>query len=310
MMRASRRGPFGLIALLAASLACSVSTGGGPDVPATINALSTDVQQTLAAQTAAPPTTPIPAATLTPIAVVTPTSSTITTPPVPLPTGALTRPNANAFTAYRRASPPSIDGNLTDWGSLPYVIGSREYVVYKPENWTDALDQSFTFALAWDDTNLYVAAQVADDAHVQTQQGELIFKGDSLELLLDADLRGDFADQKLSADDFQLGLSPGALNGDAPEAYLWFPTSRKGSPAGIRLAAQPNGQAYQLEAAIPWALFNVSPMVGDRFGFALSSSDDDTLDTAEQQSLMASSSTRKLIDPTTWGLLILAGSSP
>ena len=78
---------------------------------------------------------------------------------------------------------------------------------------------------------------VVDDVHVQTQLGEQIFKGDSLELLLDGDLRGDYADPKLSGDDFQLGLTPGEQKIGGPEAYLWYPKAKAGRPAAVTVAA-------------------------------------------------------------------------
>jgi len=291
--------PLGL--LLAAALACQSPVSGGPNTSATVSALGTLVRQTLSAQTqaASGPTTPAPEATVTP-----PPLTTAALPATPAPTvRGLMRTNGAPVHASHRATPPVIDGDLGDWSEFPYLINQP---VYKPENWTGMTDQSATFALAWDATSLYVAAQVVDDVHVQTQHGENIFKGDSLELLLDADLSGDYGDTALSGDDFQLGLSPGSLAGDAPEAYLWFPASKKGGPAGVVVAARKSGgEGYLLEASIPWSLFGVSPSAGNTYGFVLSSSDNDALGTAEQQTLISSVVTRKLTNPTTWGTLEL-----
>jgi hypothetical protein len=142
---------------------------------------------------------------------------------------------------------------------------------------------------------------------VQTQTGEAIFKGDSLEILLDADLGGDYSSQRLSADDFQLGLTPGEQKIGGPDAYLWFPSSQAGRPAGVAVAAHQDetGNGYYLEAAIPWSVFGLAPAAGNRFGFTLSSSDDDTPDSAEQQSMISTSPVRALANPTTWGTLVL-----
>ncbi|MBI4770974.1 MAG: LysM peptidoglycan-binding domain-containing protein, partial [Chloroflexi bacterium] len=159
------------------------------------------------------------------------------------PPGAFTRPNGLPIHAAHRATPPQIDGDLGEWS----LSNSISQVVYRPENWAGPADQGVTFAVGWDGTYLYLAASVVDDVHVQTQHGELIYKGDSLELLLDADLGGDYWYSNLSADDYQVGLSPGALTGDRPEAYLWYPASRAGLPGGVLLAARPNGGGYQLE---------------------------------------------------------------
>lgn len=303
-MKANKRLWGGLTALAAASLACSVSTSGGPDVAATVNALSTSVQQTLDAQTAAPPGTPTPAPALTPISALTPTLGATIAPASPVPTGELARPNGVVIHAQPLAAAPQIDGNPSDWNGLPYTV---DQVVYQPGNWFGPADQSAAFAIGWDSDNLYLAAHVVDDVHVQTQLGEQIFKGDSLELLLDSDLRGDYADPKLSADDFQLGLTPGEQKIGGPDAYLWYPKAKAGRPAAVTVAAYQDetGNGYYLEAALGWSVFGLAPAAGDRFGFALSSSDNDTPGTAEQQSMISTASTRQFTDPTTWGTLVL-----
>jgi hypothetical protein len=302
-------------AVCLAVLACSSSGGPGPDAAATVNALNGYVQQTLTAQALHPPSpspakpSAVPTATARPTDAPLPTAlptamrPSLTPPPLPTATVAAepARPNGSVYHAAYTTVAPVVDGNLGEWNALAFFADTP---VYRPENWSGVTDNSASFSLAWDTTNLYLAAIVMDDVHVQTQHGALIFKGDSLEILLDADLGGDYDVTHLNADDFQLGLSPGALNGDQPEAYLWFPADRAGS-ATLPLAAQPDGQGYRLEAAIPWALFNLGPTGGNRYGFVLSASDDDTPGAAEQQSLVASVSTRKLVDPTSWGTLAL-----
>jgi hypothetical protein len=299
-------------ALLLTVLACTDS-GPGPNAAATVEALNAYVQQTLAAQTSlpsGPPTdTPVPTPRPLPLHTSTPGPAS-PEPPTPLPATlapaatapALARPNGPVYHAVYAPGAPVIDGQLGDWNPMLYQFNTP---VYKPENWVDANDDSVSFNLAWNQQYLFLAAIVIDDMHVQTQQRERMYLGDSLEILLDADLAGDFAVTHLNADDYQLGLSPGALNGDTPEAYLWFPASISGPAATVQLAAQPDGQGYRLEAAIPWLVFGLSPAGNARYGFVLSASDNDSPGTAEQQSLIASVNTRKLVDPTSWGTLAL-----
>lgn len=302
-----------VLALIGATYAC-LATTSTPDTVATVNAVSTQVQATLIAQGTPPPTSPplptpavrtqlpppaAPTATDFAPPTLTPTSNLQS----PVPPTPLARPNGPILTAARTVFPPAIDGNLSDWPDLPYTA---DQVTFRPENWTGVSDLSVRYSLAWDDGFLYLAAQVTDDAHVQTQRGETIFRGDSLEILLDADLEMDFSLRELSGDDYQLGLSPGALDGDAPDVYLWFPRARQGTPTGVTVAALRTDLGYTLEAAIPWSLFRLTPANGNRFGFALSASDNDAPDTADQQSLVSSVATRRLTDPTSWGTLELA----
>jgi Carbohydrate family 9 binding domain-like len=310
---------LGVLAL--ASLACA---GGGTNVQATVDAVDTAVQSTLGAMTQPAGNTPAPGGTLPALATQTPqptlgiatpsatiyappTQSTATQqPPGPTTTTAPAgdqpvRPNGPLLHAAHLASPPTIDAHGNDWpANLPNSI---DQLVFQAAGFSGPFDQNGHFAMGWDNSNFYLYVVIADDTFVQTQHGELLFKGDSLELQFDADLAGDFASTILSGDDFQLGLSPGE-NRTSPEAFLWNPAGRKGVPAGIAMASGAgDAGGYIFEAAIPWSFFNVAPVPGEHFGMALNSSDDDAPGTALQQSMTSSVATRKLLDPTSWGTI-------
>lgn len=303
--------------LLAGSLACG---GGQPNIDATVNAVSTAVELTLVALTQPAGSTPAPStATPQPTLGILPTqpspaSATIAPPPdssaTPPPLGptptveGLVRPNGPLFHAARRDTPPTLDAQSDDWGGqVPVLI---DQIVFGPANWAGTGDQSGSVTLGWDTNNLYLFVVVTDDVHAQTQPGELLYRGDSLELQLDADLPTDFSEPRINADDFQLGLSPGS-NRDNPEAYLWNPVERRGVPAGLAIVSRSTGGAggYALEAAIPWTMYGVTPAPGLHFGFALNSSDNDNPGEAVQQSMISTVITRTLLDPTTWGTLQL-----
>jgi len=223
--------------------------------------------------------------------------------PTAAPVNDFTRPNGQPVHAFHVTTAPVIDCTLSDWAALPDRI---DQVTYRPENWTGASDNSADYNIAWDANNLYIGAHVTDDVHAQIALGELLFKGDSLELLFDSNLAGDFNDNVLSADDYQIGFTPGENKVGGPDAYLWFPKVKAGRPANTPVSGcEDTGQGFFLETAIPWATFGVTPAGGTKFGFVLSVSDNDTKGTTEQQSLISSVSTRKLTNPTTWGTLIL-----
>lgn len=312
--------PLGLpISLLAlAALAC----GGGRDVDATVNAVSTSVQSTLAAMTQAAspapatatsaptvgiqPTTPPSPTSFVPSSATSPPAATTSAPPAattPPPT-TQPRPNGVIYHAARRDPAPAIDGQTSDWPApLPYAIDQN---VYRPENWGGITDLSAAWAAGWDANYLYLVASVTDDAHVQIEHGELLYRGDSMEVQLDADLAGDFNITSLSGDDHQLGLSSGA-NRETPEYWLWNPPAKNGVPTGVTLVtrAGPGAGGYILEIAIPWSMYGVTPAPGQRFGFSFNASDNDVAATAEQQTMISSVSTRTLLNPTTWGTLEL-----
>ncbi len=296
-----------LIALsLAAGLvgACTLPGAASP-TPFTFPTPNLTLTAVFAAvATSAPPvqatSTPVPpTATQTPSAI--PQDET------PEATGAATsaassgsRPNGTLVTAAFLTTPPTIDGSLSDWNTTAYTAN---YVVFGSRSGTN--DLSTTYHIGWDLTYLYLGVQVTDDKFVQISQGRSLYKGDEVEIQLDAALDADFSSTTLSADDYQIGLSPGDFDSNDPEAYRWYPSSKAGSLTNILLKSASTASGYNLEARIPWSVFGTLPKSGNHYGFALSVSDDDQAGEAVQESLISSVSTRKLLNPTTWGTLEL-----
>ena len=265
---------------LTAIFAPTATPGGATVIPAT-----------------APPI--IPPTVLTPAGPSAPSTATVS--------GLSTRPNGVVVQAERVESAPSIDGALSEWTAFPY---KADQVVFGASRWTGASDNSGAFAVAWDAAYLYLAVRVTDDKYVQTATGDDIWMGDGVEVQLDADLPVDFYTASLSADDYQVGLSAGNFGGIAPQSYRWYPSSKQTALTTVTVAGKATPQGYDLEARIPWTTFSVTPTEGARYGFTLSISDNDAAGTAAQQSMVSSVSTRKLLNPTTWGTLALGGSVP
>ncbi len=209
-----------------------------------------------------------------------------------------------ALLARHKTVPPVIDGDLSEWGALE---NTADAIVYGAGNWSGVGDLSATFSLGWDAANLYLAVSVRDDVHAQTQNGESIFRGDSVEFLLDGGFHADRQHEKLSGDDYQIGLSPGDISAAtvAAQAYRWFPAGQAGSLPAAQLAASASADGYVLEATVPWAALGVAPESGDEYGFALSVSDNDLPGVAAQQSMVSSAAARSLTNPTTWSRLRL-----
>ncbi|MFP3855382.1 MAG: sugar-binding protein [Anaerolineales bacterium] len=288
--------------LLLAALACTLpgTESPTPFVFPTPNLTLTAIHQPTNTEAVEATETPLVAnATATPSPSPDPTSVEISPTDTPK---ADVRPNGQLLTAIRLQQPPTIDANLEEWPNQRY---SATEVVYGRSNWSSGSDLSASFILAWDEANLYLAADVNDDTHVQLGRGNTIYQGDSLEILLDAMLHADFNTTQLSPDDFQVGLSPGDFNSRPTEAYRWFPRSVQGGLTSLDIEAAATTDGYLLEAAIPWIVFGVEPEVGDLFGFAFSVSDNDLAATTVQQSMVSSVASRSLTDPTTWGTLIL-----
>ncbi|MBN2148912.1 MAG: hypothetical protein JW726_16105 [Anaerolineales bacterium] len=244
------------------------------------------------------PTLTTVAQTATQVATLGPTN-TPTRTPTTIPSS---RPSGNLIATYLSVS-PTLDGNLVEWNLTRYKVTS---VVYGRDRWDGADDLSAEAMFGWDEKNLYIGVYVTDEEYVQNASGEDLFLGDSLEVLIDTNLTGDYFTTGLSPDDFQLGISPGSPQpGDNPEAYLWFPQSIAGGRNYVTSGQRLHGGDWEMEVAIPWSVFEITPQSGARYGFAFSVSDNDVTGGQKQQTMISMVSTRLLTNPTTWGDLVL-----
>jgi hypothetical protein len=253
--------------------------------------------QTAVATITATDTSEPPTPTNSPLPTLIPTST-------PLPAVVLPQRGTGTFVIPYMFTPPTLDGSWNDFSSQTF---SANTIVYGSTNWTGADDLSSSFRLGWDNRYLYVVAKVRDDKYVQNSTGSDIYKGDSVEILLDTNFYGDFYTQQLNSDDYQLGISPG--NPDTKgkkEAFLWFPRNVAGSRSEVRIGSDMWQSGYRVEAAIPWSVFGVTPYAGEHFGFVFSTSDNDNESNPQQDSMVSSDAGRHLTNPTTWQELVLS----
>jgi hypothetical protein len=280
-------------ALFKTAVAQPATATPGPQVA---TATKTPVPQAATNTNVPPSNTPPPTNTAPPA----------NTPVPPTATQPSRRGGLSVEAVHWSGSGPTLDGDWGEWKSV-----GREYpatnVVYGKSKWDNEDDLAGSFYTGWDANYLYIAVKVRDDKYVQNATGQNIFKGDSVELLIDTNLLGDYYDQKLSGDDYQIGISAGrpTIGDGNAEAYLWFPSGKAGAPAGVKIAGRDEGSVYRLEAAIPWAVLGVTPQSGMRLGFALSISDCDTPGATAQESMVSSAPGRDLTDPTSWHDLLL-----
>jgi hypothetical protein len=230
----------------------------------------------------------------------------------PLPTGSTATPDPDSGPGIRSeisaeasylSPPPAIDGDPGDWEAEEYQAA---YVVYGQGLYSGAGDVQATFKVGWDLTYLYVGVVVTDNVFVQAATGNEFYRGDSIEIEIDRDVSGDFDDETMSLDDFQVGLSPGNLPaGGEALAYLWLPQAAAGPLPIALVAAVETPQGYMLEAAIPWTTFGIEPVVRQHYGFALSVNDNDVVGIRSQQTVISNAPERFYSNPTTWADLVL-----
>lgn len=237
----------------------------------------------------------------------TPVTAATAAPTLPQPTAQPTvapRPG-NSYTAARLSTAPTLDGLWDEWNTTKFPIKA---VVWNrtSTSWTDSADLEGSFTIGYDATNLYIAVKVLDETYSQNATAENIFKGDSIEILLDTDLNGDYYTTTLSADDYQLGLSPGKPDPSGTrEAYLWYPQSVAGSRSQVKIGSVKTNDNWRLEASIPWSVLGITPASGMKLGFALSVSDCDDEGGTCQDSMISTAPGRVFVNPTTWGVLTL-----
>jgi oligosaccharide reducing-end xylanase len=207
----------------------------------------------------------------------------------------------------------NIDGAGDEWTSR-YEFESR-FEVFGKDTLDDSEDLSAWWRVAWDETYLYLFADVRDDVSAQVNTGASIFEGDAVAIYFDGDRSDDAPDAQLSADDVAfffapveagqnwVKLIPSATGGGfASEGALTFDSE-------LRVVSQVWDGGYTTEIRIPWRLLGVSdPQAGQRFRMTLDVSDNDSPGESQQDAMISNSVNRTIEGqafPAAWEEMIL-----
>lgn len=241
---------------------------------------------------------PTETATVTPVVIVV----TATTAPTSAPAF---RPNAQLYANYLSTAPVQ-DGTYAEWVEKTNKYSMPNFA-WGQANWANHADLEGAFAVAWDNTNLYLGFKITDDIYNQPYAGGNIYNGDTVEVLLDTSLLEDFYTTSLSSDDYQLGISAGSPSGSIESgAYLFYPSNVAGKRSQVVISKQwESATVYRIEAAIPWSLYGITPSAGMRLGFAVNVDDNDNVDSYKKMTMLSSAAGLSVFNPTTWGELVL-----
>lgn len=170
-----------------------------------------------------------------------------------------------------------IDGDLSEWEKLPALTLNSADSIYPSRQvvtkgqWTGPDDLSVRAWLGWDQRNLYVAARVRDDAHIQRQSGDKLWMDDCLQFALDTlnDALKPETTGKLGYDsnDFNYGM---ALTQTGPQLYCFVDrgaTETQG-PRAFPLAIKRVGEETVYELALPWESLKLQPKPGQALAFS------------------------------------------
>jgi hypothetical protein len=216
--------------------------------------------------------------------------------------------------AQRTAQPKVIDGRSEDWTEGTYH--TTDHVIFnaapvRDDPSTRAGEENLSeIRLAWDDTYLYVFADVDDDILVAPATDAQIWQFDAVNLNITV---GDVVSEEADEDDRQLTLSPGDPSAGTGEASAQYIPGKTTLGTGFADVAAVHGPGhYALEARIPWSEIDVAdPQAGDRFQLSLMVFDNDGEPFAQAEIKANTPPGGEPLDarwfrsPQTWGTLTL-----
>lgn len=236
----------------------------------------------------------------------TPTAAAVESPE-PTPAAPRTALVTDDVRASRLGQAPQIDGNIDEWTGVQSY--RTPHIVEADPAWDGSVDVDGIWRVGWDESALYFALQISDDRHVQENDAQFAYYGDSIEIQLDTNRAGDLG-PTVDQDDFQFVISPGDFAGRPPASWRFrgdnagLLSDAPGS--GLRVAARQSDSGYILEFAIPWSDLEIIPVSGLTLGATLDLNDNDSPGSSQTQFLMLSNVPGRLWrTPDTWGTLTL-----
>jgi hypothetical protein len=170
---------------------------------------------------------------------------------------------------------PNFTGNL-----------NKDFAGVTPETFQKGADSIVRSATAWDDKNLYLAWDVADNTpwtNGATEPPQMYVSGDTVDFQFGADAKADPKRPEAGAGDFRISI--GNFQGK-PTAVLYRNVSDVKKPrafhsgviaryemqyvdvipdARIQVTLRPDKKGYNVEAAIPWSALGFVPEPGRKY---------------------------------------------
>lgn len=181
------------------------------------------------------------------------------------------------YTAYRLAKSPVIDGDLSDWPSLPVLfLGQQQHVA--GGTWSGPDDCNAMIRIGWDDKAMYFAARITDNQtehNAPDADAGNIWNYDSIQWAMDIGANGG---SSYDGDDYEYGFGR-TVSG--PCVYRWQVSASAlvpGRTTQVPLAIKPlpNGKGVVYEAAVPWGqLLPLDPQEDKEIGFSVVVQDSD-----------------------------------
>jgi hypothetical protein len=201
------------------------------------------------------------------------------------------------YKIYKVPSPITIDGTPDAAWSNASVLSAAATKLISGAVSNNA-DLSGNFKALWDDTYLYVLADVSDD--VLVNESTNVYDDDGVEVYVD--INNDKA-TTYGANDVQysFGWNDGTTVGSLPAGR---------STSGITYAAVARTGGYVVETRIPWSTLQGSPAIGQLVGMDFMINDDDDGGTRDGKLSWNSTTDDAWENPSLFGTAILQGTLP
>lgn len=172
----------------------------------------------------------------------------------------------------------SLDGSFSQCRGLPEIVmNSRDHLLPNdPEvGWSGQDDLSVNAALAWDENNLYLFADVKDDIHSQKYFAGQLWAGDSIQLAIDTKANAAKELYQFDRDDYELSFGLTTKGSEAEVTYMYESGRQDKLLKNIRLGIVRQEGKTIYKIAIPWADLNLKPRSGMVFGLNFIVNDND-----------------------------------
>jgi len=198
----------------------------------------------------------------------------------------------NPFKIYKTTTAITIDGSIDAAWTNASVVGVTATKVVQGAI-TNTADLSGTYKALWDNTYLYILADITDDTKINDSQNS--YDDDAVEVYID--INNDKATSYGSNDrQFTFGWNDGTTVGVLPSGS---------SITGVTYSVVARTGGYILEARIPWSIVSATPAVDQKIGIDFMVNDDDDNGTRDAKLSWNSATDNAYQDPSLFGTAVL-----
>ncbi|WP_299254182.1 glycosyl hydrolase family 8, partial [uncultured Cytophaga sp.] len=204
---------------------------------------------------------------------------------------------SNNYKIFKVSTPVAVDGTIDDvWNNASVLPAAAANLL--SGTITNTADLSGNFKALWDDTYLYILADITDDTKVNESTNA--YDDDGVEVYVD--INNDKSTTYGTNDvQYTFGWNDGTTVNTLPAGR---------SVVGITYTAVARAGGYIIEARIPWTTLQGSPVIGQLVGVDFMINDDDDNGARDAKLAWNATTDNAWQDPSLFGTAILQGLVP